>query len=180
MLQHDFWCCRLSSQPSDRSLFTVCWSCLRDNHGHRCSLHIKTLVLVRHDSRHAVCLHSPQTGICSLRAGTLGSLSMTLSIIVRLRILQTGVCLMCVEVPFWLQPLASPSVSSQESFLRLAQLLELLYLFIALRSKSVYCVLCARTYIFPVTTLGVAVCLCSHQTVVSPLHAGAYLARPSA
>ena len=114
----------------------MCWSCLTDNHWHSRPLYIKTLFLAWHDSRHVVCLHSPQTKVCLLCAGTLGSFSTTLSVSVCLRSSQTGVCSLRAEVPSWLKLLALPSVASQKSFLRPTRLLVVRYVFKALRSKS--------------------------------------------
>ena len=132
LLQHDSQRCRLSSQLSDRSLSTVCWNYLGDNHRQSRPLHIKTPLLAQYDSRHAVCPRYTRT---------LGSLSTTLAIVVHLRNHQTGVCPLHIEVPSWLQPLMSLSVASQESSLHLARLSVLLYVFIALRPKSIRCVL---------------------------------------
>ena len=117
-LWHDSQYDRLSSQLLDRSLSPVCWSYLGDNHQHSRPLHIKTPVLARHNFRHAFCLHSPQTGVYPLCAGTLGSLSTTFDIAFHLRSPQTRVCLLHAEVPSWLQPPASSSVASQEFSLR--------------------------------------------------------------
>ena len=98
----------------------MCWSCLGDNHQLSRLLHIKTLILAWHDFRHVLYLHSPQTGICLLCVGTLGSLSTTLGIVVYLHSPQTRVCPLRAKVPSWLQPSESPSVASQGSSLRLA------------------------------------------------------------
>ena len=95
----------------------MCWSCLGDNHQHSHPLHIKTPFLVLHDSRHAVYLHNPQTRVCPLCVGALGSLSLTLDIVMCLRNPQTGVCPLLAEVPYGLQPSALLSVASQESSL---------------------------------------------------------------
>ena len=139
LLLHDFQYCRLSSQTSDRSLSTMCWSCLRDNHRDSFLLHIKTHFLTQYNSRHAICLHSPQTGVCLLCARTLGSFSTTLGITVCLRNLQTKVCPLGAEVPSWLKPLASPFIASQESSQRPTRLSVLLYVFTALRLESICC-----------------------------------------
>ena len=100
LLQHDSWRCCLSSQPSNQFPSTMCWSCLGDNHRHSRSLYIKTPFLARHNSRHAVCLHSPQTRVCTLCSGTLGSINTTLSIAIHLRNSQTRVCPLHDDVPF--------------------------------------------------------------------------------
>ena len=77
----------------------MCWSYLGDNYRHSHPLYIKTPFIVQHGSRHAVCLHSPQTGVCPSYARTLGSLSMTLDVVVRLHSPQTRVCPLRAEVP---------------------------------------------------------------------------------
>ena len=127
--------------PSDWSLSTVCWSYLGDNHQYSHLLYIKTPVLARHDSRHAVCLHSHQTRVYLLCTGSLGSLSTTFGIIVHLCSPLTGVCPLHAKVLSWLQPSGSPSVASQKSSLCPAWLSTLPYVFTALRSESVHCVL---------------------------------------
>ena len=53
----------------------------------------------RHDSRHIICLHIPQTEVCLLCTGTLGSLKMTLGIVVHLYRPQIRVYLLRADVP---------------------------------------------------------------------------------
>ena len=141
----------------------MCWSCLGDNHWHSHPLYIKTPFLARHDSWHTVCLRSPHTRVCPLCVRTLGSFSITLGIVIRLR----RVCLLCAEVPSWLQPSMLSSVACQESSLRPARLSALSYVFIVLKLQSIRCV------------LGLVFCL-GHQIRVCPLHARACPAQPSA
>ena len=140
LLQQNFQHFRLSSQPSDRGLSAVCWSCLGDNLRRSRPLYIKTHFLTWHDSRHVVCLHNPQTGVRPQCARILGSLSTTFGIVVHLYNPQTGVCPLLTKVPSWLQPSVLPFVASQESSLRLPQLSALSYVFTALRPQSVHCV----------------------------------------
>ena len=104
-------------------------------------LYIKTSILSRHDSWYAVCLHSPQTGVCPLCTRTLSSLNMSLGIVVHLCSPQTEVCSLHAEVPSWLQPSASPSITSRGSSLHPTRFSTLPYVFTALRLKSVCCVL---------------------------------------
>ena len=104
-----------------------------------------------------VCLHSPQTKVCLLCArvilGTTIGIAVrcisrplflpntTLGVAVYLHRPQTGVCLLRAEVPSWFQPLVSLSIAYQESSLRLTRLSALPSVFVALKPKSVRCVL---------------------------------------
>ena len=69
----------------------------------------------------AVCLHSRQTEVCPLCAGTCILPDMTLGVVVRLRSCQTGVCLLRARA-YPTRPSVSP------------------FIFTALRPKSVRCV----------------------------------------
>ena len=165
----DFVVCLHSPQTE---VCPLCAGCLGDNHRRSHPLYIKTPFLARHDSRQAVCLHSPQARVCPLCSGTLGSLNTTLSVAVYLHSPQTGFYSLHAEVSSWLQPSILLSIASQESSLRPAQLSVLQYVFTVLRLQV--CSLCVGACILPGITLSVAVRLCSHQTGVYPLRAGAY------
>ena len=141
----------------------MCWSCLRDNLRRSHPLYIKTPFLAQHNSWHAVCLHNPQTGVYPLCVGTLGSLSMTLDVSVHLCNPQTRVCLLCAEVPSWLQPLVLVRYFPRIFF----TLCTTLGVAICLHnSQTVVCLLCTKTCIFLSTTIGVVIRLRNHQTGV--------------
>ena len=56
----------------------------------------------------------PESVRCMPRLWTLGSLSTTLGIVVRLCSPQTEVCPLRAKIPSWLQPSASSSITSQQ------------------------------------------------------------------
>ena len=106
-----------------KSVHCVLKLCLGDNH------------------RHCRLSSQPLDWSLSVVCQDLGFLSTTLSVVIHFLSPQIGVCPLRAEVSSWLQPLASPSGTSQESSLCLTRLSALLSVFTALRSESVCYVL---------------------------------------